>query len=147
MTRRLGFLAAMVLVLVGASWAQAPAPVALPDWKTLIDWTVLLAGAINCVLVIAVVQILKGTLPYLRLTAPWLLPTLTLVIGPLLTYLQNALAAALGWPIDLSPIIAVFTGGTAVTLHQIKEQREAPEKRIVRLQARVAAQKAARRHA
>jgi hypothetical protein len=140
MMRMLRLVGVILLGLAGVAVAQAP-PVEVPtvDWKSLIHWQVLVAGAVNCVAVIGVVQVLKGTIPYLRLRVPWLLPTLSLLIGPLLTSAQNALAAWLGWPIDLSPIIAVFTGGTGVALHQIKKQSESPEKRIAALQARVRA--------
>lgn len=87
------------------------------------DWNQILAAAINSVLVLAAVQALKvHVVPWLKQTAPWAIPIIALVIGPALTAGMNFLSAFLGYPIDLSPIIGVFAGGTAVALHQVGKQ-------------------------
>lgn len=87
------------------------------------DWNQIIAAAINSVLVLMAVQLLKTyALPWLKQQAPWVLPIVSLVIGPALTAAVNALSAMFGYPIDLSPIIGVFAGGTAVALHQIGKQ-------------------------
>lgn len=87
------------------------------------DWNMIAAAAINSVLVLMAVQALKVKgIPWLNLNAPWLLPIIAIVIGPVMTLLMNHLSAYFGYPIDLSPIVGVFAGGTAVALHQIGAQ-------------------------
>jgi len=89
------------------------------------DWNQIIAAAINSVLVLLVVQGLKTyAIPWLNEKVPWALPLISLVIGPGIAFVTNSLSTALGYPIDLSLIIAVFTGGTAVALHQIGKQAE-----------------------
>jgi hypothetical protein len=114
----------LVVVLVALAGAQTPAPPAPGiDWKSMFSWKQFVAAAINCLAVLAIVQFLKGVIPWTRVSVPWLLPLLTMLpIGPGIALVQDWLAAWLGWPIDLSPIIAVFTGGAAVAIHQSYRQ-------------------------
>jgi hypothetical protein len=91
------------------------------DW-TSFDWRELIAALINSVLVIGVVQIVKLALPIIKKKMPMLFPLLALFIGPLMTTLQNAVSSQLGFVVDLSPLVGVLTGGTAVAFHQIKSQ-------------------------
>ena len=87
------------------------------------DWNQIAAAAINSVLVLMAVQFLKTTgVPWLNANAPFLLPIIAMLIGPLMAIAMNYLSALLGYPIDLSPIIGVFIGGTAVALHQVGKQ-------------------------
>lgn len=87
------------------------------------DFMLLLANLINAVLVLAAVQAIKTyLLPYLNVKAPWVPPIIAFVIGPLMMVAMVALSELIGYPIDLSPIIGVFTGGTAVALHQVNKQ-------------------------
>ena len=89
------------------------------------DWNQIIAVTINSVLVLMAVQFIKNYgLPWLKSNAPWALPLISVLIGPLLTYLMNIVSSLLGYPIDLSPIIGLFAGGTAVALHQIGKQAE-----------------------
>lgn len=87
------------------------------------EWNLIAATTINAVFVLIAVQFLKvHGIPWLKQEAPWVLPLITLVIGPLMQMLTNYLVGLLGQPIDLSPIVGLFTGGTAVALHQIYKQ-------------------------
>lgn len=87
------------------------------------DWNQIAVAAINSVLVLMAVQFLKVKgVPWLRLNAPFLLPIIALIAGPALTAAMNYLTAFFGYPVDLSPIIGVFSGGTAVALHQVAKQ-------------------------
>lgn len=87
------------------------------------DYMLLLANLINAVLVLAAVQALKAyVLPWFKINVPWILPILAMAIGPLMWIATEYLAELIGHPIDLSPIIGVFTGGTAVALHQLGKQ-------------------------
>jgi len=87
------------------------------------DWNLIAATAINAVLVLMAVQFLKTTgIPWLNKNLPWTLPLIALVIGPLMQMLTNYLMGLLGYPIDLSAIVGLFTGGTAVAVHQIYRQ-------------------------
>jgi hypothetical protein len=105
--------------------AEPPAPPVPPppgfDWSQ-ITWQVLLAGLINSVLVLATVQGIKAFAPWVRAAIPWSIPIIAMLTGPVVAILQNALAGFLGWPIDLSPILAPFTGAAAVAIHQIHRQ-------------------------
>ncbi len=87
------------------------------------DWNQIIAAAINSVLVLMAVQLLKvHGIPWLKQSAPWALPIISMVIGPALTAAMNWISAALGYPVDLSPIVGIFAGGTAVALHQVGKQ-------------------------
>jgi len=81
-----------------------------------------IAALINSVLVLLVVQVLKTAIPKLKESIPWLIPILAGAIGPAVAAGQNALFAWLGVPIDLSAIVAIFTGGTAVAINQVGKQ-------------------------
>ena len=85
-------------------------------------WQPILANLINTVLVLLAVELLKMVIPKLSAVAGWLIPIIAAMIGPLIAVLQNLLTTWLGIPIDLSPIVAVFTGGSAVALYQIGHQ-------------------------
>lgn len=83
----------------------------------------LLANLINAVLVVAAVQAIRTyVMPVLRERFEWSLPLIAMAIGPLMMVAMAKLSGMIGYPIDLSPIIGVFTGGTAVALHQIGKQ-------------------------
>ncbi len=87
------------------------------------EWMLLLANLINAVLVVALVQAIKTyVMPFLRINAPWALPLIAFAIGPLMMLAMEALSGVVGYPIDLSPIIGVFTGGTAVAMNQVVKQ-------------------------
>ncbi len=81
-----------------------------------------LAALINSVLVLAIVQILKTKVPKLKEKLPWLIPIIAGAIGPAVAAGQNYLSGLIGAPIDISPIAAIFTGGTAVAMHQVGKQ-------------------------
>ncbi|HXG76466.1 MAG TPA: hypothetical protein VNJ53_07850 [Gaiellaceae bacterium] len=85
-------------------------------------WKPILAGFINTTAVLLLVQGLKTLLPWLRQTTPWLLPVLAASAGPLVAAVQSWLAAWLGAPIDLSPLVAIFSGATATAVHQVGKQ-------------------------
>lgn len=82
----------------------------------------IIAGIINTVLVLFVVQALKNLVPKMRESIPWIIPILAGAIGPLVAAGQNALFSWLGIPIDLSAIAAIFTGGSAVAINQVGKQ-------------------------
>ena len=87
------------------------------------DWNQIFAAAINSVLVLMAVQALKTfVVPFLGEKAPWVIPLIAMGIGPLMVWCMDMLGTMLGYPIDLSPIIGVFLGGTAVALHQVGKQ-------------------------
>lgn len=87
------------------------------------DWNQVIAATINAVVVLMVVQFLKVKgLPWLNKNVPWVLPLVAMLVGSLATMLADYLAALLGYPIDLSPIVGLFSGGTAVALHQVGRQ-------------------------
>ena len=87
------------------------------------DYMLLLANFINAVAVIAAVQAIKTyVLPFLNEKAPWVLPLIAMAIGPLMMIASEYLFNLIGWPIDLSPIVGVFVGGTAVAIHQVGVQ-------------------------
>lgn len=87
------------------------------------DYMLLLANLVNAVLVLALVQALKTyAMPFLKEKVPWVLPILAMGIGPLMMLATEYLVTLIGHPIDLSPIVGVFVGGTAVALHQVSVQ-------------------------
>ena len=77
---------------------------------------------INSILVLVVVQFIKKKLPVINERWPWAFPILAGAIGPAIAALQTYLSKLLGIPIDLSPIAAIFSGGTAVAIHQVQHQ-------------------------
>jgi len=86
------------------------------------EWSNVIAAFINSGVVIGVVQLIKKWLPVLNDKVPWIIPILAGAIGPGIAVIQNWLSTVLGVPIDLSPIAAIFTGGTAVALYQVGKQ-------------------------
>jgi len=84
----------------------------------------IIAALINSVLVLMIVQLLKTKLPVLREKFPVILPIITPVIGPLVVMAQNLVTNWLGYQVDLSPIVGVFSGSAAVMLYQVKKQAE-----------------------
>lgn len=84
------------------------------------DWPLIIAALINSVLVLIAVQGLKNyVMPFLRVKYPWVLPIIATVAGPLLGMLTQYLSAMLGYPIDLSAIIGVLTGLSAVAGYSV----------------------------
>jgi hypothetical protein len=121
------FAAAFVMTIaLGPVWQVALAQTPPAPTPPAFDWHVLLAGFINSVAVVGVVQLIKSLAPAVRSAVPWLLPILSVAIGPLVATLQSWIAAWVGLPIDLSPLIGAFTGGTAVMIHQAYRQSTAP---------------------
>jgi len=74
----------------------------------------ILANLINMVLVVALVGLLKKILPGLKEKSPLVLQLIALVVGVAVPFLGAKLTVWLGFPIDLSPIVGVFTGLGAV---------------------------------
>ena len=83
----------------------------------------IVANFINLVGVLLVVELLKIVIPKLREAVPWLIPIIAAVIGPIMAILQGYLGAWLGIAINLDPIVAIFTGASAVVLYQVQHQR------------------------
>lgn len=118
-----GLLLATVLVILGPAallWAADPAlpvdPAAAPGLK------MLAASLINTAGVLTLVAIGNYYLPAVRATVPWLIPIATTLLGPVVALGQTWLAGQLGVPIDLSPLLGVFTGAAAVMVHQTGKQ-------------------------
>ena len=86
------------------------------------EFNILIAGFINTVLVLALVQLLKVNVPILKEKIPWLIPIIAGGIGPGIAAGQNALFGWLGIAMDLSPIAAIFTGATATAVNQVGKQ-------------------------
>ncbi len=79
------------------------------------DWNEILAVFINTVVVMVAVQGLKAyVIPWIKANAPWTIPLIAQGLAWIVTYASNWLTAAIGYPVDLSPIVAVFTGLIAV---------------------------------
>lgn len=85
-------------------------------------WKPILAGFINTTLVLVLVQLCKAAIPSLRSAVPWLIPVIAGALGPLVAVGQSWLGTWLGIPVDLSPVVAVFTGATATAVHQVGKQ-------------------------
>jgi len=85
-------------------------------------WQPIVANLINMVLVLVAVELIKKSIPIINASIPWLLPIIAAVIGPVVALIQSYLGAWLGVNIDLSSIVAVFTGGSAVALYQFGKQ-------------------------
>jgi len=86
------------------------------------DYNQIIANLINTTFVLIIIQLIKTYIPFIRQSVPWLLPILAGAIGPAIALLQNYLSQYLVFSIDLSPIIAIFTGATATAIHQVKVQ-------------------------
>jgi hypothetical protein len=102
---------------VGGVPSPAPAAPSSPA-----GWKGLVALALNSFVVLGLVQLIKVKLPLIREAAPWALPILAVVLGPLVAMGQSALGSYLGAPVDLSPLVALFTGGAAVAANQVAKQ-------------------------
>ena len=86
------------------------------------EWKNLIAMFLNTVGVLLLTQLIKVGVPIIRSATPWLLPILATLAGPVIAVVQNLLAGWLGLPIDLSPLVALATGGAAVAVHQTVRQ-------------------------
>jgi len=82
-------------------------------------WQQIIANFINVVLVLVVVELIKMALPILKEKVSWLLPIIAAAIGPAVSLIQGYLGGLIGLPIDLSPIVAIFTGGSASALYDV----------------------------
>ena len=85
-------------------------------------WQPIMAAAINTVIVLALVEVLKAQVPVIRIAMPWVLPVLATLAGPMVAVAQTSLAGWLNLPIDLSPLVAVLSGAAATTVHQVGRQ-------------------------
>ena len=85
-------------------------------------WQPIVANLINMVLVLVAVELIKKAIPIINASIPWLLPIIAAVIGPAVALIQGYLGAWLGINIDLSAIVSVFTGASAVALYQVGKQ-------------------------
>ena len=85
-------------------------------------WQPIVANLINMVLVLVAVELIKKSIPFFNASIPWLLPIIAAVIGPVVALIQSYLGSWLGVNIDLSSIVAIFTGGSAVALYQFGKQ-------------------------
>ncbi len=86
------------------------------------DWKILVAGLINSVIVVGLVQAIKLYWPSIRERIPALLPIFAAALGPAVAVAQNTISGWLGVPIDLSPLVGAFTGAAAVAIHQVGVQ-------------------------
>ena len=119
----------MVAVFVGLSvlgmgmlvWAQGTPTPPMPPPES--SWGLILATAINTVGVMLILKGVASVMPWLREQVPVLLPILAGAIGPAVAALQTALAEKLGVPIDLSPLVGIFSGGSSIALAQVFIQR------------------------
>lgn len=85
-------------------------------------WQQIVANLINTVLVLLAVQGIKSVIPFLNSKTPWLLPIIAAAIGPVVAIIQSWIGSWLGVNVDLSAIVAIFTGGSAVALYQFGKQ-------------------------
>ncbi len=81
-----------------------------------------MALLLNSFVIVAAVQLLRFFFPVLKERIPWALPLIAVIIGPLMAMVTTAVSAALGYPVDFSPIAGVFAGGSAVAIHQFGKQ-------------------------
>jgi len=110
-----------IFVLFASAWlafAAEPAPGEQPK----MEWFSILAALINTAGVLTAVQALKIGIPKLKEKIPWILPILAGAIGPAVAVLQGWLGGILGLPIDISPLIAIFTGASATAANQVYKQ-------------------------
>lgn len=99
-------------------------PGPIPGTSPVLPWQMLVGATINSVIILALVQAIKMYLPKVREAVPWALPIIAAAIGPAVAAGQTGLAGWLGVPIDLSPMLGLFTGASAVALHQIGKQTQ-----------------------
>jgi len=83
------------------------------------DANLIVANAVNFVVLVALGQVLKHYVPILRATRPVLMQVLVLAAGYLIPLAANALTAALGYPIDFEPILGALNGAGAITLYHV----------------------------
>lgn len=85
------------------------------------DWMMIAAYIINTVLIVGLVQYLKNVgMGWLKANAPWSLPIIAMVAGPLLGILATIASEFLGYPIDFNPLVLVLTGSLAVVAFDMK---------------------------
>jgi len=102
---------------------------AVTNGGAVFDFGLLGAALVNSVLVLAGVQGLTWALPVIKARFPWAIPLIAFAAGPLLALATTALTGFFGHPIDLGALLALLTGGTAVTMHQFLKQLS-PAKRV-----------------
>lgn len=134
-------LAALLVVAPFASAQTSPPPAMAPPAVSTVpaaepDTSVrsLIALFINTTGTLAVVQVLKTyVMPGITQVYPALLPILAGLMGPFLALVQTRLAKALGYPIDLSMIVAIFSGAASVGVNQFVKHTAVPASRIRKL--------------
>ena len=77
---------------------------------------------INAFGVAAAVQLLTTVMHVLKLKIGVVIPFIAMAMGPLMALATEEVTKILGIPVDFSAITAVFTGGSAVALHQMGKQ-------------------------
>lgn len=132
MTRVAVFVTAWLLTGFASSLvgAQASPPVAEPQ-----PINSLIAMMINTGGTLLLVQLLKSyVVPQVRTATPWLLPILAMLGGPVVSLVQSYLAKKLGYPVDLSPMVGLFSGAAAVAVNQtVKNVDPDPTSRLRKL--------------
>jgi hypothetical protein len=88
------------------------------------NWQEFVAMFINTFGVMASVQLLTMLLPVLKARVGWVIPFLAMSMGPLMALATEEASKFLGVPVDFSPLASVFSGGSAVALHQMSKQLE-----------------------
>ncbi len=84
------------------------------------NWPEILAVFVNSVLVLIAVQALKNyVMPFLKTRHPWTLPIIAMIAGPIFEPLSTFLTGLIGYPIDLSAIVAVLTGAASVAIYGV----------------------------
>lgn len=109
----------VLVVFVGVAAAQVTPILAdtLP-----VDYKVLLSNLANSVIIVGLVQLLKTYWPSVRESYPWLIPIVATALGPLIGVLQVTLLGKFGINVDFSPVLAIFSGAAATTVHQVNRQ-------------------------
>lgn len=127
-------LMALTAAFLPLAFAQAtPPPLSPPPTQ---DYNVrsLIALFINTTGTLVVIQLLKTyVIPALSQSYPAMLPILAGLMGPLLAAIQTRLATALGYPIDLSMVVAIFSGAASVGVNQFVKHSTAPTSRLRKL--------------
>lgn len=112
---------AIVVAMFSMVWLVFAAET-VPGETPKMEWFTILGALINTAGVLAAVQGLKVWIPVLREKLPWILPILAGAIGPAVAVLQAWVGGILGVAIDISPVIAIFTGATATAANQVYKQ-------------------------
>lgn len=110
--------AALVLAWLPA-WAQTAPPAPAPAEMS---WLSILALAINTVGTLVVLKLAATVVPALRDRFPDVVPFLSVLVGPGVAWVQKQLAAV-GILVDLSPLLAIFSGGSAMAITMFTLQR------------------------